>query len=146
MRKKNYIDKPAFENWHKPEYEEDPDNAPKTFSKPPIKYEQNFLEKIDKRTDAYQLLNSSYQEVIADLGGIEGLSHVQKSLAERYCFLEYILMIIELRIANEPKKSAKLVSKWVQATNSFIGLSKTIGLERRTKKVVNLKAYVESKK
>jgi len=145
MRKKDYIEKPAFVNWHKPEYEEDPDNAPKTFSKPPIKYEQNFLAKIDKRTDAYQLLNSSYQEVMSDLGGAEVLSHVQRCLTERFCFLEYVLRMIELRIAKEPNKSIKWVSKWVQATNSIIGLSKTIGLERRTKKVVNLKAYVEGK-
>lgn len=146
MSKKQYKNKVAFENWHKPEYEEEPDYAPKHFLRPPIKYETNFLAKLDKRTDAYHLLNNSFQDIMSDLGGGESLSHVQKCLTERFVFLEYVLRTIELRIASAPKKSTKLISRWIQALNSLVGLGRTIGLERRAKKVVNLAAYVEGKK
>jgi len=138
--------KEVFENWHKPIYEEDPDNAPTKFKKPPKRYETNFLAKLDKRTESYQLLYGAYTDVVNDMGGRDGLSHVQLCLAERFCFLEFILKRIELQIATEPKKSAKFVSRWVQGLNSLVGLAKTIGLEKRAKRVVNLKAYVEGKR
>jgi hypothetical protein len=138
--------KTEFENWHKPIYTEDPDHVPVKFSKPPVKYEAGFLAKLDKRTEVYQLLNDAYQEVVGDIGGVENLSHVQVCLAERFCFLEFVLRGIEHRIATEPNKSGKLLSRWVQALNSLVGLGRTIGLERRVKKIANLRTYIEDKK
>ncbi len=144
--KKKKCNDEVFEDWHKEEYEEDPDNAPKYFQKPPKKYETNFLQKLDRRTASYQILNDGFNEVVSDMGGLDGLSHVQKSLAERYIFLEFVLRNVEKQMARNPKKSEELLSRWIQGLNSLTGLARTIGLHRKAKKIDSLQSYVRSKK
>lgn len=112
----------------------------------PTKFREGFLRDFDKRTEAYVLLKSSYDEIVSDLGGLKGLSHVQLCLVERFIFLEFAVRNLELRIAKYPKKSEELLGKWIQAVNSISGLAKTIGLKRRAKKVPSLEAYVNGKK
>ena len=112
----------------------------------PAKCEAGFLKELDKRSVTFAQLNTAYREVMSDMGGQEGLSHVQVCLAERFCFLEFVLRGIELKIAQNPDDSTLLLGRWIQGLNSLSGLSKTIGLERRAKKVVNLKEYVAEQK
>jgi hypothetical protein len=135
----------ATEDWHKREYDKDPDNAPGTFKKPPKRFEANFLAKMDRRTEIFQQLKNAYDEITADCGGAENLSHVMLALCERFVFLEFTLQNLEARIAANPKGADEFISKWIQACNSVIGLAKTLGLERRIKKVTNLREYVEGK-
>ncbi len=134
-----------FENWEDAKYKDDPDSIPKKFKRAPKRYQTGFLAKLDGRFITYKELKSSFDEVTGDLGGAEGLSHVQVCLVERFVFLEFVLRQIEQRIATEPKKSAKLISRWVQALNSLIGLGRVVGLERRARKVASLQAYVKGK-
>ena len=110
------------------------------------KYEPGFLVRLDMRLQTAQILNSAFQEVVDDMGGIENLSHTQLALAERFVFLEYVLRRLEERIALSPKKSAKLISRWIQGLSSLTGLARAIGLERRTKKVKCLESYIVEKK
>jgi hypothetical protein len=133
------------ENWHKPEYDEDPDNAPRTFKLPPKRFEANFLAKMDGRTEIFQQLKTAYDEIVADCGGVENLSHVMLALCERFVFLEFTLQQLESRIASNPKGADEFISKWIQACNSVTGLAKTLGLEKRVRKVKNLREYVEAK-
>lgn len=112
----------------------------------PEKYESGFLQKLDGRTESCRLLRNAYDEVISDLGGVEGLSHVQVCLAERFVFLEFILRTLEQRIVESPKKSEAMLSRWIQGLNSIVGLAKTIGLQRRAKKIPSLQKYLKDKK
>ena len=147
MKKKKRKIVDDFEDWDNPIYEDDPDNAPRRFKKVPKKYQANFLAKMDKRTEVYQVLNNSFQEIMSDLGGKDNLSHVQVSLCERFCFLEFVLMSIEKQITECKRKQAQaLIGRWVQGINSLSGLAKIIGLERRAKKVESLQSYVQKKK
>jgi hypothetical protein len=138
------------EDWHKEIYEEDPDNAPKLFMNAPKKYEKHFLDKLDKRGQCYNLLKTSFDEITNDLGGEETLSHVQLTLIERFCFMEFVLRLKEIEMAKpyedgDKEKFGKQVASWTQSINAMIGLAKTIGLERRAKQVANLRDYVKSK-
>ena len=137
-----------FENWHKPvEYDADGEEIVQTkFQKPPLRFENNFLQKLDCRTVAFKVLTESFNEVAEDLGSKTSLSHIQSALVERYVFLEYFLKSLEAKIATNPKKSSRLIARWVQSLNCFLGLSKTLGLERRTKKIENLSSYVMKNK
>jgi hypothetical protein len=112
----------------------------------PDKYAAGYLKNLDKRTVLFETLNNAYVEILQDLGGKESLSHLQLSLVERYVFLEHILQRLELKIAKSPKKSAELLGGWVQGLNSLLGLSKTIGLKRNPKQVMNLKNYIKNEK
>lgn len=142
---KNKKEMSGLEDWHKPEYAEDPDHAPKRFKKPPKRFEAGFLAKMDRRTEVYGILHSAYREVLDDMGGEESLSHIQVALAERFVFLEFVLRAMEQRIAKNPKKSEEMLSRWIQALNSLTGLAKAIGLEKRAKKAITLKSYVREK-
>ena len=145
-KKKKPKQEDVTEDWHKEIYTEDPDNAPKRFKKPPKKYEQNFLAKMDSRTIVFKELKTTFDEVIADLGGKDNLSHVQHCLVERFTFLEFIIRDLEQRISQNPGKNEELLGKWVMALNCLTGLSKTIGLKRHARKIDSLESYVRTKK
>jgi len=135
------------ENWNEPKYEDDPDSKPAIFRNPPTKYETNFLAKMDKRSRAYQLLHESFSEITNDLGGAESLSHVQLTLIERFCFLEFVLRMKELRMteSSNGKKDVNFGS-WVQSLNALVGLAKTIGMTRVPKHVESLESYIKQRK
>jgi hypothetical protein len=141
----------ATEDWHRPKDEEelamrlDDGLAPTKHPKPPKRYEKNFLVKLDNRTEVCRQLKTAYAEITADCGG-DTLSHIQLCLCERFVFLEFILQQLELKMAQAPKESAQIMSRWIQACNSIVGIGKTLGLERRVKKVVNLETYVKSRR
>lgn len=121
----------------------------------PRSYEQGFLNKLDRRTEIARQLKHSYTAIADDLGGEEQLSHVKRSLVERFVFLEAVLQGIERNIAQtrinaveevakDParreelqreavKAEAELISRWIQAVNSAQGLAKVLGTERRAK-------------
>ena len=135
------------ENWHEPEYDDDPDNAPKIFRQPPTRYESYFLAKMDKRSRAYQILSDSFNEITNDLGGAESLSHVQLCLVERFCFLEFILRMKELRMAESTNGDKdKNFGSWVQSLNALVGLAKTIGLTRVPRHIESLQTYIKQHK
>lgn len=143
MKTKNKEVDEATENWHSRDAD-DPDSIPKTFKKPPKKYEVGFLAKLDKRTEVFALLKNAFDEITSDMGGAENLSHTQICLAERFTFLEFVLRGLEQQIAENPKESSIILSRWVQGLNSLTGLSRLIGLERRARKI-NLKTYVKER-
>jgi hypothetical protein len=111
----------------------------------PAKYEPGFIRELDGRYALAQRLTTAFEEVVADCGGVESLTHVQLSMIERFCFLEAQLQNWEAEIARHPKESEHLVSRWVQATNALQGLAKVVGLERRLPNTLTLKAYVKER-
>lgn len=121
-------------------------NGQTKLMKLPHKYVPGFIKEFDKRTVLYDLLSTSYGEVVRDLGGADNLSHIQITLVERWVFMLLWLRMLENKILTNPKKSVKYVGKWVQGINTFMGLSKTLGLERQAHKVVSLQSYIEDKK
>jgi len=114
----------------------------------PNKYEKGFIEKLDRRLHAAKFLRATYQEVVDDMGGEDSLSVMQRILAEKFSFLSFWLQNLELQVAKEPesKNANELYGRWVQGLNSLVGLSKNLGLERRTKKIESLQSYVKTKK
>lgn len=112
----------------------------------PTRYEKGFLSRLDGRTEIARELRAAFDEIVADQGGVDGLSHVRRSLVERFCWLEAVLRSLELRIAEADKaETAELLSRWIQGLNSLTGLARTLGLERRARKVDDLRSYVASK-
>lgn len=112
----------------------------------PSKFEKGFLAKMDGRFELARTLKGSYEEITSDLGGVEGLSHIKRSLVERFVWLEFIMRGIELQIAEADKKdSAELLGRWVQAVNSLTGLARSLGLERKAKNIESLQTYVAKK-
>jgi hypothetical protein len=110
----------------------------------PERYEPGFLASMDRRTDLYRTLLANYEEIVEDSGGEVALAHTMRALIERFVFLEAMLQRLETQIVLEPKKTGTLVNRWIQGVNTLQGLAGRIGIERRLKKTLTLKTYLEA--
>ncbi len=94
----------------------------------PAKFVAGFLSTMDQRTDLAKRLNHAYRNVVDDAGGVDNLPYAKVCLCERFAFLEEFLRQIELQLIEDPKKLPDLLTKWVQAVNFMVSLSRTLGI------------------
>ena len=92
----------------------------------PAAFQPGFIERMDGRTDLAARLQSTFDAIVDDLGGADGLGYMRLVLVERATFLTWHLRNIEQQIATSDND--KLTGSWVQAVNSLTGLFKTLGL------------------
>ncbi|MDZ4685757.1 MAG: hypothetical protein SH850_11880 [Planctomycetaceae bacterium] len=105
-----------------------------TASKPqavPKTFHAGFLVQLDGRTEIAKALRANFDEIVRDMGGEADLSHVKRSLVERFVWLEAILQGIEHDLATGKVDRTAAIGSWIQAVNSLSGLSKVIGTERK---------------
>jgi len=95
----------------------------------PARYQAGFLGRMDGRTDLCKRLQSAFDEIMEDIGGADGQSHLRVALVERCVFLEFQLRRWEEKILAGTLPD-EAIGRWIQATNSLLGLSKTLGLGR----------------
>jgi hypothetical protein len=109
----------------------------------PAVFRPGFLERLDGRTEIAKSLRARFDEVVADLGGLEDLSGIRVSLLERFVFLERLLAKLEEEMAQAPdsKTAMDIAGKWAQCLNTFTGLARTLGLDRKAK-TLDLNAYL----
>ncbi len=100
------------------------------------------LADLDGRLGLTQDMRRRYSEVCNDLGGVAGLSYMQRSLIERALWLEYWLASRERDLASGADFD---VGKWVQAANSLQGIYSKLGLQRRAKHVTDLQEYLRQR-
>ncbi len=110
----------------------------------PKKYTKNFIERIDGRFQLARELRATSDNILSDMGGSEQLSTVQLTLVEKFCWLSQLMRQTERQIAasQDPAQCAASSGAYVQMLNSLIGLSKTIGLQRKARKA-DLRSYLE---
>jgi hypothetical protein len=106
----------------------------------PPQFSPGWLDKLDSRTAIARVMRERYAEVCNDLGGVGGLSYMQRSLVERGLWLEYWLASQERELADGRPFD---VGKWVQAANSLQGIYSRLGLERRAREVPHLHDYIQ---
>jgi hypothetical protein len=109
----------------------------------PADFTPRFLEHLDGRTIAAKVLRQRLEEYQEDLGGEASLSYAQKSLAKRAIWLETYLETSEAMAATGETVD---IGKQVQALNSYLGILRTLGLERRAKEVPDLQTYLKKRK
>ena len=97
-------------------------NGAKRLMELPAKYQEDFLNQLDRRTETYALLNTSYQNIVVDLGGKDSMSHIKHSLIERFVFMEFRLRQLEQQIISceKVKRAAYLQKRWNGLIRSFI--------------------------
>ena len=103
------------------------------------RFQSGWLDRLDSRHNLTRELRERYAEVCTDLGGADSLSYMQRGMVERLLWLEYWLSQQEQALA---KGQDFDVSRWIQAANSYQGLSKTLGLERKAKEAPTLGEYL----
>jgi len=107
----------------------------------PEKFAANYLHQLDGRTAVAGEMRHRWQQITADLGGEGCLSYPQRSLVERALWIEFWIAQQERDLA-EGRADSFDAGRWTQATNSLLGLYRTLGIERRAKDATSLTDYI----
>lgn len=102
----------------------------------PRDYEPDFMERLDMRTVLGRSVLNRYQAVMADLGGEDNLTTVKRSLVRRFTWFEVMLEGMECQMAGGKPID---IGAWTQLTNSWLGIARMLGLERKAKSVRRLR-------
>ena len=98
----------------------------------PPRYTPDWIESLDQRTSLARAVRGRLHDLENDLGGRDSLSYQRRSLAKRIVFMEALIERQEAAIARGADVDE---GKLTQATNTLVGLLKTVGLERRTREL-----------
>lgn len=101
----------------------------------PEQYSPDFMSRLDKRTVLGRSVLERYGAVMSDLGGEEALSTIKRSLVRRFTWYEVMIEGMECRAASGEDID---IGSWTQLTNSWLGIARLLGLERRQKPVESL--------
>jgi hypothetical protein len=105
----------------------------------PDRYASDFMDRLDKRTVLGKAVVDRYGAVLADLGGEDNLTTIKRSLVRRFTWFEVMIEGMECRAAaGEPVD----IGSWTQLTNSWLGIARMLGLERRTRPVKRLHEHL----
>ncbi len=108
----------------------------------PKAYTPDWLEKLDGRTRFAQVMQQRYQDLTADMGGLDALSYQHRSLAKRIVHMECLIEQQEAALARGDDVDA---GRLTNTTNTLIGLLKAVGLDRKAKDVPNLHDYLKQR-
>jgi len=98
----------------------------------PKAYSPDWLERMDGRTRFAQIVQQRYQDLTADMGGLDALSYQQRSLAKRIVHLEALIEQQEAALAKGEDIDA---GRLTNTTNTLIGLLKAVGLNRQSREI-----------
>lgn len=108
----------------------------------PKAYSPDWLEKMDGRTRFAQVVQQRYQDLTADMGGLDSLSYQQRSLAKRIVHLEALIEQQEAALSRGEDIDPGRLSN---TTNTLIGLLKAVGLDRKARDVPSLQDYLKAR-
>jgi len=105
----------------------------------PEKYTPDFMERLDRRTVLGKAVSQRFEAVASDCGGIETLAHVKVGLIRRFLWMECVIEGIELQLAAGDQID---IGTYTQLTNTWLGLARTLGLERKSRPVRRLQEHL----
>jgi len=101
----------------------------------PEKYSPDFMERLDRRTVLGKAVSQRFQAVASDCGGLDSLAHAKVGLIKRFLWMECVIEGIELQLAAGEQID---IGTYTQLTNTWLGLARTLGLERKSRPVRRL--------
>ena len=108
----------------------------------PEKYTPDFMERLDKRTVLGKAISQRFETVATDCGGLDTLSHVKVGIVRRFIWMEAVIEGFELQLA-----AGNMIDlgSYTQLINSWIGLARMLGLERKVRPVRTLHEHMGAK-
>ena len=101
----------------------------------PEKYSPDFMDRLDKRTVLGHAVVARYHAIVNDLGGDEALTNIKRSLVRRFIWFETMIEGMECRAAAGEGVD---IGVWTQLTNSWLGIARMLGLERKSRPIRRL--------
>lgn len=106
----------------------------------PEKYRPGFVDEMDRRTVMGRAVHDRIAQMESDLGGADTLSHARRSLVRRAVFLELAIEGQEFGFAEGHGVD---VGAYTQAMNSYLGVVRLLGIDRRQRPVKRLREALE---
>jgi hypothetical protein len=107
----------------------------------PEKYTPDFMERLDKRTVLGKAIVERYSAIVADLGGDTALTTIKHSLVRRFVWFETMIQGMECRAAAGEEID---IGSWSQLTNTWLGIARLLGLERKSRPARKLREHLEA--
>ena len=107
----------------------------------PEKYAPDFMERLDRRTVLGKAVSQRFQTVATDCGGLDSLSHVKVGIVKRFIWMEAVIEGFELQLAAGERID---LGSYTQVVNSWIGLARMLGLERKPRPVRGLHDHMRA--
>lgn len=107
----------------------------------PTNYSPDFMERLDKRTVLGKAIVERYEAIVTDLGGGDALTTIKHSMVRRFVWFEAMIEGMECDAASGKDVD---IGSWTQLTNTWLGIARTIGLERKTRPTRRLREHLEA--
>lgn len=107
----------------------------------PPKYTPDFMDRLDRRTVLGKAVVDRYQAILADLGGESNLTAIKRSLVRRFTWFE---MMIEGQECRAAAGEGVDIGTWTQLVNSWLGIARLLGLERKARTTRTLREHMRS--
>jgi hypothetical protein len=107
----------------------------------PPRYTPDFMDRLDKRTVLGRAVVDRYEAVLSDLGGEANLTAIKRSLVRRFTWFEVMIEGMECRAAAGEGVD---IGSWTQLTNSWLGIARMLGLERRQRPLKRLREVMSA--
>ena len=114
----------------------------KTLIALPDGYIESYADDLNQSSPLGRSIAARCENIINDLGGLENLSTVKQSLVKRFLWLETMIESVEYRVS---QGEAADIGAWTQLINSWIGLSRQLGLDRRSRTVRGVQEHLAGK-
>ena len=108
----------------------------------PSQFRRGWLDELDGRLGLARDIRGRFDEIAADLGGIEALSYARRSLIERALWIEYWLAQQERELADGRLEGFD-AGKYVQAVNGLQGVLAKVGLDRVARRVPSMSEFLQ---
>ncbi len=105
----------------------------------PAKYTADFMARLDKRTVLGKAISQRFEAVATDCGGLDTLSHVKIGLVKRFLWMEATIEGFELQLASGDKID---IGSYTQLTNTWLGIARLLGLERKPRPIRRLHEHM----
>jgi hypothetical protein len=107
----------------------------------PARYSPDFMGRLDKRTVLGKSVRDRYEAIVTDLGGTPALATVKVSLVRRFVWFEAMMEGMECRAAAGEEVD---IGSWTQLVNTWLGIARMLGLERKARPVKRLRDVMEA--
>ena len=105
----------------------------------PEKYSPDFMQRLDRRTVLGKAVSQRFEAVSADCGGLDSLAHVKIGLIKRFLWMECVIEGMELQLAAGKQID---IGSYTQLTNTWLGIARLLGLERKSRPVRRLREHL----
>ena len=100
---------------------------------------------VDGRSLPVRAVNAAYAAIMRDIGGEENASYARRSLVLRAANVETWLASVESRLLAGEPASADLLKSYLHANNTYLGLLRAVGLDRKPKEIPSLQEFLRQR-